>query len=127
MTNKSELQADQLLNFSQILSSLSYALDLTSGYSMGHAQRTCLIGMRIAHELQLPEKSKTDLYFALLLKDSGCSSNAARMYEIFGGDEIRSKTLSRVTDWNNLAEVVKYVAAEALPSSKSITNAKGCG
>jgi HD-GYP domain-containing protein (c-di-GMP phosphodiesterase class II) len=123
MTNKSELQADQLLNFSQILSSLSYALDLTSGYSMGHAQRTCLIGMRIAHELQLPEKSKTDLYFALLLKDSGCSSNAARMYEIFGGDEIRSKTLSRVTDWNNLAEVVKYVAAVSLPKHSLLARA----
>jgi len=112
-----------VLNFSQILSSLSYALDLTSGYTMGHAQRTCLIGMRIAQELGLPPTSQTDLYFALLLKDSGCSSNAARMCEIFGGDEIASKQLSRVTDWDNLIEVVKYVASVSLPKRSIIARA----
>jgi putative nucleotidyltransferase with HDIG domain len=113
-----------VLNFSQILSSLSYALDLTSGYTIGHAQRTCLIGMRIAQELDLPKRLLSDLYFALLLKDSGCSSNAARMFEIFGGDEINSKRLSRVTDWDNLAEVAKYVATVSLPKRSLIARAQ---
>ena len=117
-------QHPAVLNFSQILSSLSYALDLTSGYSMGHAQRTCLIGVRLARELQLSEQQITDLYFALLLKDSGCSSNAARMYEIFGGDDIESKRLSRVTDWNNLAECVRYVVARSLPKGSFLERAK---
>ena len=122
-TSGPDLSPD-VLNFSQILSSLSYALDLTSGYTMGHAQRTCLIGMRIAAALNLPDKSKTDLYFALLLKDSGCSSNAARMFEIFGNDDIHSKKLSRVTDWDNLTEVVKYVASVSLPRSSLLARAK---
>ncbi len=117
-------QCQDVLNFSQILSSLSYALDLTSGYTLGHAQRTCLIGMKIADQLKLSETQKTDLYFALLLKDSGCSSNAARMYEIFGGDDIASKKLSRVTDWDNLAEVVKYVAAVSLPKHSLLAKAQ---
>ena len=35
------------LSLAEILSSLSYALDLTSGQVPGHAERTCLIGMRL--------------------------------------------------------------------------------
>jgi HD-GYP domain-containing protein (c-di-GMP phosphodiesterase class II) len=123
-TNAFELYDNPVLNFSQVLSSLSYALDLTSGYSMGHAQRSCLIGMRIAAEIGLSTALKTDLYFALLLKDSGCSSNAARMYEIFGGDDIASKSLSRVTDWDKLAEVVKYVANVSLPKHSLLARAR---
>ena len=36
---------------SEVLAALSHALDLTEGQPLGHAERTCLIGMRIADEL----------------------------------------------------------------------------
>ena len=36
------------VKLSSILSSLSYALDLTEGHPRGHTSRSCLIGMRIA-------------------------------------------------------------------------------
>ena len=39
------------VRLSSILSSLSYALDLTEGHPRGHASRSCLIGMRLAREL----------------------------------------------------------------------------
>lgn len=64
---------------SEILSALSYALDITEGQPEGHAVRTCLIGMRIAQGAALPSADRGPLFYSLLLKDLGCSSNAARL------------------------------------------------
>ena len=67
------------LSLSEVLTALSHALDLTEGQPFGHTVRTCLIGMRLAEELVMPLAERSALYYALLLKDAGCSSNAARM------------------------------------------------
>src|SRR6185369_11334871 len=72
------------LKLSAVLSGLSYALDLTEGHPRGHASRSCLIGMRIARALGLPPDDQSNLFYALLLKDAGCSSNAARVFQLFG-------------------------------------------
>jgi HD-GYP domain len=72
---------------SEILSALSYALDLTEGAAPGHSARSCLIGMRIAEELALSAADRSALYYAILLKDAGCSSNAGRMAALFGSDD----------------------------------------
>jgi HD-GYP domain-containing protein (c-di-GMP phosphodiesterase class II) len=72
---------------SEVLSSLSRALDLTEGQPAGHTLRSCMIGMRLADELGLPEAERGALYYALLLKDAGCSSNAARMAALFGSSD----------------------------------------
>jgi HD-GYP domain-containing protein (c-di-GMP phosphodiesterase class II) len=111
-------------SFAEILASLSYALDLTSGHPMGHAQRACLIGVRLGTDLGLSDAQLSSLYYALLVKDSGCSSNAARMYEIFGTDEIEVKRASRVTDWSNLVEAARYAAANTMPQGKFLVRAQ---
>ena len=49
---------------------------------MGHAQRTCLIGMRLGDAIGLPEDQLVSLYHALLMKDAGCSSNAVTYYRL---------------------------------------------
>ncbi len=111
-------------SFAEILASLSYALDLTSGHPMGHAQRACLIGVRLGTDLGLGVAQLSSLYYALLVKDSGCSSNAARMYEIFGHDEIEVKRASRVTDWSNLIEAARYAAANTMPQGNFLARAR---
>lgn len=80
-------QFDGSISLSEIISALSYALDLTEGAVHGHALRSCLLGMRIAAEADLPAEQTSGLYFALLLKDIGCSSNASRMCQIMGGND----------------------------------------
>ena len=90
------------VHYSNILSALTYALDLTEGASPGHAVRTCILGMHIGRELGLSEDLMSDAYYAFLLKDVGCSSNAARMFQIVGDDEIRAKRLTKTTDWTRL-------------------------
>ncbi len=90
---------DGSTSMSEIISALSYALDLTEGAVQGHALRSCLLGMRIAAEAKLSSSQTSSLYFALMLKDVGCSSNAGRMCQIVGGDDRAVKAGVKYEDW----------------------------
>jgi len=84
----------------EIISALSFALDLTEGAVPGHALRSCLLGMRLGRALCFSDAELADLYHALLLKDVGCSSNAARMCQIIGGGDDRAvKSGIKLEDW----------------------------
>ncbi len=71
----------------ELISALSFALDLTEGAMPGHALRSCILGMRIGERVGLSHTQLTDLYYAILLKDIGCSSNAAHMDQIVRGED----------------------------------------
>jgi HD-GYP domain-containing protein (c-di-GMP phosphodiesterase class II) len=86
------------INLSEVLSALSCALDLTEGQPIGHAMRSCLIGMRLGRVAGLSEADSAALYYAILLKDAGCSSNAARLCQLFGNDDIELKQRMRSVD-----------------------------
>jgi putative nucleotidyltransferase with HDIG domain len=87
------------ISYSEIISALSFAIDLTEGAVQGHALRTCLLGMRLAEHVGVPRRKMQALYYALLLKDIGCSSNAARLCQIIGGDERAFKHMVKRDDW----------------------------
>ena len=106
------------LRLSSILSGLSYALDLTEGHPQGHTSRSCLIGMRIAGALGLSAGDRSDLFYALLLKDAGCSSNSARVFQLFGGDDQAAKRGVWLRDWRKLREQIAYVLDYAEPEGK---------
>lgn len=114
---QSVAQATPQLRLSEILSALSFALDLTEGQPMGHSVRTCLLGMRLAEKIQLSPQERSELFYALLLKDSGCSSNAARMAQIFGADDRAAKRDFKTTDWTRLLDGFNYVRKTAKPGS----------
>jgi len=59
------------LRLSDVLSALSDALDLAAGHPRAHAERSCIIGMRLAVELGLGDDERASLFYALLLKDAG--------------------------------------------------------
>ena len=88
------------IRLSEVVGALSYALDLTEGEPPGHALRSCLIGMRLAQELGLDATTRSDLFYALLLKDAGCSANSARMAALFGADDQFAKRTSKRVDWS---------------------------
>ena len=85
---------------SELIGALSSALDLAEGEPPGHAARSCLIGMRLANELGLDAATRSDLFYALLLKDVGCSANAAHMAALFGADDQVAKRTSKLVDWS---------------------------
>lgn len=81
----------QNLRLAEILSAMSCALDLTEGQPKGHCIRCCWIGHHIGLEIGLSDQALSDLYYMLLLKDLGCSSNAARICELYLTDDITFK------------------------------------
>ena len=66
---------------------LSYALDLTEGQPAGHSVRATYIAMRVARRMGLTEAERGTIHYAVLLKDLGCSSNAARIAELYAADD----------------------------------------
>ena len=97
------------LRVSALISALSYSLDLTEGRPMGHSVRSCMIGMRIAQHIGIRSADQGDLFYALLLKDAGCSSNSSKLFHILAADEIRAKRDVKLTDWTRVGwESLQY-------------------
>jgi putative nucleotidyltransferase with HDIG domain len=79
---------------------------------MGHSVRACILGMRIARVVGLPIEEQSDLFYALLLKDAGCSSNSSKLFHILAADEIRAKRDVKLTDWTRVGwESLQYAVA----------------
>jgi putative nucleotidyltransferase with HDIG domain len=112
------------ISFSAIISALSFAIDLTEGAVPGHALRTCILGMKIAAAANLPENQVPPLYHALLLKDVGCSSNAARMCQIVGGDDRVVKNGAKLQDWTKphkpTLDTLKRLWTQVLPPATAL-------
>jgi putative nucleotidyltransferase with HDIG domain len=79
------------LRLGELLGALSHALDMTEGQPKGHCVRCCWIGLEVADALALSHQHREDLYFALLMKDLGCSSNAARICQLYLTDDLSFK------------------------------------
>jgi HD-GYP domain-containing protein (c-di-GMP phosphodiesterase class II) len=56
--------------------------------------------MRLSDELALGADDRSDLFYALLLKDAGCTANSAHMAALFGADDQVAKRTSKFVDWS---------------------------
>jgi putative nucleotidyltransferase with HDIG domain len=97
------------VRLSEVVSALSFALDITEGQPEGHAARSCLIGMRLAREIGLPARERSALFYALLMKDLGCSSNAAKVCYLFGADDRTAKKNLKLIDWTHFPDALRYI------------------
>lgn len=96
------------VSLAEVLGAFSYALDITEGQPEGHCIRTCWIGNAIGRRLGLGDAEMQDLYYTLLLKDLGCSSNAARISQLYLADDLSFKRdFKRVG--SGTAEVLAFV------------------
>jgi HD-GYP domain-containing protein (c-di-GMP phosphodiesterase class II) len=123
MPTQATTRAGSELRLSEAIGALSHALDLTEGLPVGHAERTCLIGLRIAEQLGLPEADRSALFYALLLKDAGCSSSAARMTAIFGADDLALKHAGKLVEWANPRETIAFTARHVAPGGSPLRRA----
>lgn len=104
------------IQLSELIGALSYALDITEGQPPGHCVRCCWIGMHIGKQAGLSQDQLWALYYTLLLKDLGCSSNAARICELYLTDDLQFKhDIKTVGDSlpNVLAFVLKHTGLKA--------------
>ena len=92
----------------ELVSSLSHALDMTEGQPEGHGVRCAWIGLNIGREAGMADIELADLYYTLLLKDIGCSSNAARICELYLADDLTFKRdIKSVND--SLPQILRFV------------------
>ncbi len=64
--------------------------------------------MHVGQALGLPEPSLWELYYTLLLKDLGCSSNAARICELYITDDLSFKRDFKLLD-GSLGQALSFV------------------
>jgi putative nucleotidyltransferase with HDIG domain len=104
-----------------VLGALTYALDLTEGQPAGHVLRSALIGMRLGEKLGLGEDELAPLFWALLLKDAGCSSNASRVHALLGADDQDVKRKLKTVDWPRFPARARYAFDVAVPGARRTT------
>ena len=92
----------------ELIGALSRALDITEGQPQGHCHRVCWLGMKIGEGINLSREELSDLYYALLLKDLGCSSNAARICQLYLADDIKFKSDFKLID-GSLSQALRFV------------------
>lgn len=96
------------LKLSELIAALSHALDITEGQPEGHCVRCCWIGMHIGRRIGLSDERLWALYYTLLLKDLGCSSNAARICALYLTDDLQFKRDFK-TVGDRLPQVLRFV------------------
>lgn len=111
--DKYQSTAIEQISLSAIIGSLSYALDLTEGLPAGHSLRSCWVGMHVGQRLGMNSQELSHLYYTILLKDAGCSSNAARLFELYGADERLIKRDFKQVDSDSLMHLGRFVLAHA--------------
>lgn len=98
----------QSIQLGELLGALSYALDMTQGQPKGHCMRCSWMGLQIAEKLGFSDVQKSEVYYTLLLKDVGCSSNAARICQLYMTDDLAFKHGAKVID-RSLSQVLRFV------------------
>lgn len=120
-------RGDVELRLSELLAGLSHALDITEGQPRGHAERSCVIGMRLAAALDLDDATRSSIFYALLLKDAGCSSNAAKVAALFGADDPAVKSSRRLADTSDPWHAMVHLLRSAAPGKSPLTKARHIG
>jgi HD-GYP domain-containing protein (c-di-GMP phosphodiesterase class II) len=105
------------MRLGEVLAALTYALDLAEGQTAGHALRACLIGMTIGERLGLDPERRSELYYAHLLKDAGCSSNSSRVAALLAADDQTIKHQLKLTDWTRFPDRLRYATRVVAPEA----------
>jgi HD-GYP domain-containing protein (c-di-GMP phosphodiesterase class II) len=107
---------------SEVIAAFTYALDLTEGQPAGHSVRCCFIAATLARELGVDDSTAGVIYYATLLKDLGCSSNAARVHELFRTDD-RSFKQAWKTVAPGRAAAVRFIAGNTARGASATSRA----
>src|SRR5689334_9134964 len=82
------------VRLSELVALLSVGTDLGLGQPMEHMIRACLLSLRLADRLKLPEAQRRVIYYASLLAWVGCHTDAYEQARWLG-DDIAAKRDAR--------------------------------
>jgi hypothetical protein len=82
------LSAPQQIRLAELLAAISLATDLGRGFPPEKALRTCLVAERIAEELGLDQRARSDTFHAALIHPVGCTAFTYEGARLFGTSEL---------------------------------------
>jgi hypothetical protein len=74
------------VRLAELVAALSLGIDLGFGQPMEHVLRQCLIALRIAERVEIPEEERAAIYYSALLVNVGCHADAHEQAKWFGDD-----------------------------------------
>ena len=74
------------VRLAELVAALSLGVDLGFGQPMEHVLRECMIALRLADRIGLDEAERSTVYYAALLVNVGCHSDAHEQAKWFGDD-----------------------------------------
>jgi HD-GYP domain-containing protein (c-di-GMP phosphodiesterase class II) len=74
------------VRLAELVASMSLATDLGLGQPMEHVLRSCVLGLRIADDLDLDDAERAVVYYVALLAWLGCHADAHEQAAWFGDD-----------------------------------------
>ncbi|MCA9403416.1 MAG: HD domain-containing protein [Candidatus Omnitrophica bacterium] len=101
------------IHYTEVLTGLTYALDLPLAQPAGHTLRTCWIGMHIGRQLDLKPDQLWELYYTLLLKDAGGSRIGSRLFELFYNDDLVVQHAYRKLNRQQFKDVLRFLNKHA--------------
>src|SRR5688500_8921999 len=116
------LRREAMLPVAELVGAFTYALDMTEGQPPGHSLRACYIATRVAQMMGIEGAPLGGVYYAALLKDLGCSSNAARLHELYAADDLAFKHAWKTVD-TGLPATLRFVfdrTAAGAPLSRRV-------
>ena len=80
--------------------------------------------MRVADEIGLDSETRSHLYYALLLKDAGCTANASRLSSLFGADDQPTKAAMKRVDWSRSGSLALYTWRSIEPGGSPLAKVR---
>jgi HD-GYP domain-containing protein (c-di-GMP phosphodiesterase class II) len=80
------VSAGPRVQLAELVAALSLGIDLGFGQPMEHVLRQCLIALRLAERAELADAERSTVYYAALLVNVGCHSDAHEQAKWFGDD-----------------------------------------
>jgi HD-GYP domain-containing protein (c-di-GMP phosphodiesterase class II) len=80
-----------MLRLADLLAGLSIVADMGYGFPVGHAMRSCLIGVALARQLGFAEHEVADAFYTSLLSHIGCVGFSHEMSVAFGDEFVANR------------------------------------
>ena len=105
------------IRLAELVAALSLGIDLGFGQPMEHVLRQCLIALRLADQVGLDDADRAAVYYAALLVNVGCHTDAHEQAKWMGDDiALKSKKFEPETSaFRQMTDMMRMVGAGSPP------------
>jgi HD-GYP domain-containing protein (c-di-GMP phosphodiesterase class II) len=107
------------MRLAELVASMSLATDLGLGQPMEHVLRSCVLGLRIAEDLELDESERAVVYYVALLAWLGCHADAHEQSAWFG-DDIELRADKHLADAVSVRFMLSHVGRGEPPPRRAL-------